>query len=541
MKRKVEVLCILLLCALSFSCGNKSSLYHQIVSLDALADSAADTALVQLRSMENQVMAQSENIIRRWQLACIKAEDKSDVPFSSDSLIKILVPYFDLHGSVAEQIEAHYYWGRTYYELHDSPRAVVGFRRALELYDQNAFKAHRIAANACSQLSDLFWRQFDYNNALEFALKGEKIARENGFCDPIYIMDVASCYLRNNNQDSTTHYYNMAYRKIVEDNSVRQYGVCVAEIMSFFVSIRDQAKAKKCQLMLESLEPSDRPVVYTLANGSYYEAFGPQDSAIYYNQRHLEKAGNLYGRKDASRALMSIYGERGDYDKALRYAKIYAEAEDSIREMLKIEQTRNANNEFQYRRDMEAEVANERRAARAERWLMAVVGGSMILLLGGLLLHVDRRRRLMQRLLEQERAIARQRTELEAARSRMEDLKRELKAKDVARETVMKMMLTAEAGHSCPDVVDLFRKAARGQSAVGDDDWLRLAVAVEELHPGFADTMIERWPDIGPDSQHIAYLLQIGMEPGDIMRVMNMPKSSLYRKVKQTRAILFGE
>ena len=31
-------------------------------------------------------------------------------------------------------------------------------------------------------------------------------------------------------------------------------------------------------------------------------------------------------------------------------AKIYAEAEDSIRQMLKVEQTQNANNEFQYQR-----------------------------------------------------------------------------------------------------------------------------------------------------------------------------------------------
>ena len=432
-------------------------------------------------------------------------------------------------------MEAHFYEGRTYYELHDSPRAVVGFRKAVELYEKNESLEPRIAANACSQLMGLFWRQYDYFNALIYAKRGVKIARENRFCDPIYIMDVASCYKRIENKDSAIHYYNMALCDILARNAVAEYGECVAEMLDYYSYIGYRSKAEECFDLLSDVEPSRHPRNFDLAMATFFEVFGSMDSAIYYDKHRLENTNNFYGRRDASRALMWIYGDRKDYEQAWRYARIYGEAEDSIRSMLKMEQTRNANNEFEYRRDMEAEAENVRRTARAERWLMLVVGGSVVLLLGGLLLHVNRRRRLTQRLLEQERAMAQQRTELEAARSRLEELGRELKVKDAARETAVKMMLRAEANVGCPDVVRLFQEAAKGRGIVDDADWRRLAGAVEEMHPGFSDSMIARWPDIAPDCQHIAYLLQIGMEVSEIMRVMGMPRSTIYRKAQQVK------
>lgn len=535
MKRRTIFSVFLIVAFLLLSCGQGTSVERRIASLDSLADYAADSALSELRGLAPQVSSLPERVLRRWQLACIKAEDKTDVPFVSDSLIKILVSYFDKHGSIAEQMEAHFYEGRTYYELHDSPRAVVGFRKAVELYEKNESLEPRIAANACSQLADLFWRQYDSDNALVYAKKGMNVARENDFCDPIYIMDVATCYMRKKNQDSVLHYCNMALCDILARNAVAEYGECVAEIFAFYSCVGNRSKAEECFDLLSDVEPSRHPRNLDLAKATFFGAFGPSDSALYYNKQQLEKTGNFYGRKDASRALMWIYGDRKDYEQAWRYARIYGEAEDSIRSMLKMEQTRNANNEFEYRRDMEAEAENVRRTARAERWLMLVVGGSVVLLLGGLLLHVNRRRRLTQRLLEQERAMAQQRTELEAARSRLEELGRELKVKDAARETAVKMMLRAEANVGCPDVVRLFQEAAKGRGIVDDADWRRLAGAVEEMHPGFSDSMIARWPDIAPDCQHIAYLLQIGMEVSEIMRVMGMPRSTIYRKAQQVK------
>lgn len=537
MKNKAGLFVVLLSGLLFVSCKQQTSVERRIVGLDSLADYHPDSALTQLLNLEDTVQKQQEHVLRRWQLACIKAEDKSDVPFVSDSLIKIIVPYFDKHGSVAEQIEAHYYWGRTYYELHDSPRAVVGFRKVVDLSRKHGKLIPKITANACSQLSDLFWRQYDYENALIFAKKGNDLAREHGFGNPGYIMDVASCYMRMNYQDSATHYYNKALQDIITSDGVILYGASVAEIMAFFSSTQNLEEARKCCMLLDDLQPMNRPNNYALAKASFFEAFGPQDSAIYYNQQHLEMADNVYGKKDASRGLMSIYGERKEFSKAWHYAKIYAEAENSIRQMLKVEQTQNANNEFQYQRDMEAEAENERRAARAERWMLLTVGGSVVLLLGGLLFYVNRRRRLTEQLLEKEQSIARLRDEIEAGRKLMEAQRETLARREAERDSAVKILRSAEADCQ-PDIMKRFGQAAKGKASVGGNDWLQLTAAVENQYPGFAAALIDRWPNIKPDCLRISYLTKMGMEAGDVMRVMEMPKSSFYRKLKRLREVM---
>ena len=205
--------------------------------------------------------------------------------------------------------------------------------------------------------------------------------------------------------------------------------------------------------------------------------------------------------------------------------------------MLKVEQTQNANNEFQYQRDMEAEAENERRAARAERWLLLTVGGSLVLLLGGLLFYVNHRRRLTEQLLEKEQSIARLRDEIEAGRRLMEAQRETLARRKAERDSAVKILRSAEADCQ-PDIMKRFGQAAKGKASVGGNDWLQLTAAVEKQYPGFAAALIDRWPNIKPDCLRISYLTKMGMEAGDVMRVMEMPKSSFYRKLKRLREVM---
>ena len=537
MKNKAGLFVVLLSGLLFVSCKQQTSVERRIVSLDSLADYRPDSALTKLLNLEDTVQKQQEHVLRRWQLACIKAEDKSDVPFVSDSLIKIIVPYFDKHGSVAEQIEAHYYWGRTYYELHDSPRAVSSFLSAIEISERNGNPNFQLLANAYSQLSEIMRRRFDYISALAYAKKGLNVASVNGFIDPIYIMDVATCYKRIENADSTLYYYNMALECILSEKSASKYGECVSELLDYYSCNHYFEKAKKSFELLNNLEEAVRPRNFLEANAVFFDAFGIQDSALVYYKKSLDAVSNIYGIKDASRALMKIHSIRGENEEACTYALIYAEAEDSIRKMLKVEQTRNANNEFQYRRDMEAEAENERRAARAERWLLLTVGGSLVLLLGGLLFYVNRRRRLTEQLLEKEQSIARLRDEIEAGRRLMEAQRETLARRKAERDSAVKILRSAEADCQ-PDIMKRFGQAAKGKASVGGNDWLQLTAAVEKQYPGFAAALIDRWPNIKPDCLRISYLTKMGMEAGDVMRVMEMPKSSFYRKLKRLREVM---
>ena len=538
MKRENAIL-VVLLCGLLFaSCRQRTPIVRRIISLDSLADFAADSALKELHGLESQVQVESEYALRRWQLACIKAQDKAYIPHISDSVIKDVVAYFERYGTVEEKIESYYYLGSVYRDLHDSPKSLSAFLTATDLSEKNRNPNLQLLANVHSQVSETMRRRFAYREALSYAKKGMNLAAANGFLDPIYIMDVATCYKRLGDQDSAIHYYNIALNDILRTNAVAKYRDCISEMSGYYSRYHYEKQSRMCINLLDSLEEAQRPRNYLEAKAVFFDSYDMQDSALWYYEKSLNTKPNFYGIKDASNALMRILSEQGKYDKALRYAKIYAEAEDSIREMLKIEQTRNANNEFQYRRDMEAEVANERRAARAERWLLLTVGGSMILLLGGLLFYVNRRRRLTKQLLEKERSIARLRDEIEIGRKLMEKKQETIAKREAERDSVVRMLRSASAERYYPEIMNRFKNVAKGKATVNSNDWLQLTAAVESQYPGFAATLIDRWPDIKPDCLRIAYLTKMGMEAGDVMRVMEMPKSSFYRKLKRLREVM---
>ena len=59
-----------------------------------------------------------------YHLLTIKAEDKLYTRHTSDSLINLIVKFYDEHGDKNKLIEAYYYQGSVYRDLHDAPSAL---------------------------------------------------------------------------------------------------------------------------------------------------------------------------------------------------------------------------------------------------------------------------------------------------------------------------------------------------------------------------------------------------------------------------------
>ena len=114
---------------------------------------------------------------------------------------------------------------------------------------------------------------------------------------------------------------------------------------------------------------------------SYFEYFGPLDSAIHYNRIELMDSTDYLKCCYSARTLMALYLKKGNYQEACRYAMAYVEANDSMKSQLKIAQTQDANNEYQYYRDLGAETEAYKQASKARLHLTLTIALAIIVLL----------------------------------------------------------------------------------------------------------------------------------------------------------------
>ncbi|MBQ9641777.1 MAG: hypothetical protein IJV06_09520 [Bacteroidaceae bacterium] len=495
---------------------------------DSLCCTEPEAATTMLQSMEQTVEKEGEHALRRWQMLCIKAQDKAYKPLTTDSIIKEVVAYFDAHGTIKEQVEAYYYLGRTYQELHDSPEAVRAYLKAIDLSEKNGIPDAVVYRNITSQLAIFYRRQQNPRAAVDIAMKGYRVAKEFGIQDPIDIMDIATAYDGLGLPDSMEYYYRLAGNEILLTESEVKYSDCIGEICDYYSSVGKQDEAYFYLQILNRVPPAHRRPNFNSNKAAYFEAFGPVDSAIYYLMPYITNPVTPYGVRDIARALMDIYAKQGDYKQSCHYARIYAGMVDSIAAMTTMEQARDANNEYKYQRDKEAEAEAYRQAnrAREQRTVMLAI---LFASLAGYLYYRQR----MERKLRLREATIRQQS------STIEKQDNELSQKEEELARMIRRALHTAASEHPSKVFDHFQKAASSKTAIStDEEWQNLTVAVEQLYPGFNTAVLQNWPQIKPEELHVVQLLKLGFETPSIMHITGLPKTSVYRKVKEVNTLL---
>ena len=115
------IVCIMSLLLMS-SCGNKK-IEQSIAHADSLMEKNQDSARVALAILDKlcrQYPDMSKREQMRYQLIYAKGMNKGFVDFTTDSVMKQVVAYYDKHGSANERMLAYYLLGCAYRDLDDS-------------------------------------------------------------------------------------------------------------------------------------------------------------------------------------------------------------------------------------------------------------------------------------------------------------------------------------------------------------------------------------------------------------------------------------
>ena len=177
----------------------------ELLAIDSILNEKPDSALRLLDSLGTEARSWSKSQRMRHSLLTMKAQNKADVTFTSDSIAKVLVDYFDSHGTTNERMQAHYLLGRAYSDMGEAPRAVSSYQDAIDAADTTAIDCDFYTLDCVySQMATVFYRQLLLTNEIEARKKASYYAfRANKPMWGIYNIDmIAGTYILMNKKDS---------------------------------------------------------------------------------------------------------------------------------------------------------------------------------------------------------------------------------------------------------------------------------------------------------------------------------------------------
>ena len=153
MFRRFFHICILVL--LVSACGNREA-QRMLDRAEAAMNDNPSEAIAFLDSLSDSGLSRSQRMRRL--LLLTNAQNKCDTVFRSDSIQRLLVDYYNNHGTANERMLAHYLLGRAYYDMGEMPMSLNAYQLALADTTGNEKNYYQLS-RIYSQMANIYYHQ----------------------------------------------------------------------------------------------------------------------------------------------------------------------------------------------------------------------------------------------------------------------------------------------------------------------------------------------------------------------------------------------
>lgn len=559
---------ILFLIGFLFSCSIKKSPYPKaMIQAEECIIAHPDSALFYLSTLEKDIKNEPEETQMYYNLLTIKAEDKSYIIHTSDSLIKVITKFYENYGDSDKLMEAYFYLGSVYRDLKDAPQALRAFQYAAEAGKHS--KRFDILARTYGQMSTLFAWQDLYDESLKAAKKSlwyyTKL-NDNAQMS-IAIRSIARIYNTKKCLDSTLFYYNKAYNQSLKYGSPRQANNILSEIGCYYYDIGKKDTAKVILLKV-AVNKKYMPNAL-LKLGIIYQKSN-EDSAEYYFNETL-KYGDIFKQRSAYKGLAEIEAKRKNYHSALSYEYKYQKLRDSIDKITKTKAISKIQSLYNYqnteKENNQLKSDNESKKELVYRLLLALMISIVISLYA--FLSVKKKK---QEIIEQERVLRRLKKEhyaqsleyIEDNKKEISKLELQLLKAEEKNDTLNKLIFQfqkeklessnrqvlavrseqnlLELSFKQSPIYLLFHKAGNDDTIkITEQEWTTLQTAIDNTYHNFTDKLYTLYPQLSLLELRICFLIKISMQVKDIAKLLNRSKPAisaarirLYKKIHKT-------
>ena len=131
--KKHWLILLTIICLFSGSCQQSTTYPPAMRQAESLMEIYPDSADCLLQDLMDSISSYSEETQRYYQLLRIQANDKLYITHRSDSLINLIVDFYEKLGDEEKLMKAYYYQGSVYRDMNDAPKALKSFQQAIDL------------------------------------------------------------------------------------------------------------------------------------------------------------------------------------------------------------------------------------------------------------------------------------------------------------------------------------------------------------------------------------------------------------------------
>ncbi len=308
-------------------------MHSRLAAVDSIVDSHYDSALVVLAELDSLPMRRADRMY--LELLRGKAMNKAGVPFTTDSMMRRVVRYYDRRGSANRRMLAHYVLGCAYRDMKSAPRALEEYQKAVSLADTaradcdlstlmrvhsqmaalyKVMRLHDFQAQEEDRAMQLAWQTGDTLSALIFEEKAcNRLLYEARYDTAI----IESLHL---------------YDRYIACGYPNQAAISGINLVKAYLAKRDYASAKHYLDIYETsplFANASHKVVggkssFYIYKGIYYNGIGRTDSAEWCFQKALGYSHPQRNDSTIYRELMNIYQRKLQADSVNKYALLYA-------------------------------------------------------------------------------------------------------------------------------------------------------------------------------------------------------------------------
>lgn len=546
------------------SCSNRK--YEQTITradnLMELSQDSARSALAILDSIRPDLSKMGKSTQMRYQLVYAKGMNKGYVDFTTDSLMKEIVDYYDNHGTCQQQMLAHYLLGCVYRDLGDSPAALSCYNDAVEKADTASKDCdYKLLTRVYEQEGALFLSQSMPQNALSAYQKAEKYAwiAKDTLSAVLSYEHLGNIYEYMDNKNKVIEVYENASRRY------RQYGYPVQAARALggaiqaLILTKQYAKAKKYMDVFEAESGYfQKDSCYSYINYSHYYYLkglysleSHSDSAKYWFTKSQECAKTNNNKSFSAYAWYLYYIKHQQMDSVAKYSEQAFAYNDSANLDMERDLMQKMQAIYDYDRWKNVAHNEEVKATRANLTLLVSILVSVSVIIIGILaflVYRKKRKLELQEKEEQENLIRKQiyytKQELELLRT-----VNDRKIADVIKEkeqTINKLkedfkdIRDKYSNSSLSDVDILLKESSiykrikylelHPKEIMREKDWIELEETIEQLIPSFIPLLKNRLNVI---AYRICLLVKLEISTSSIAILLGLSSSAIskYRKV----------
>ena len=311
--------------------------------------------------------------------------NKGYVPFTTDSVMKQVVAYYDRHGTPNERMEAHYLLGCAYRDMGETPRAVDCYLDAAACADTTASDCDFwMMASVYGQMATLYHRQLLFSYEIDAHRQASHYNLLSGdTLSSLYEQKmVAGISILQNRKDSveailqnTINLYNeLGYQQEAVQTTTMLMSLYSEkpERLPDLKRLIDIYEERNTLLSVNSDLPPAKRLFYCY-KARYFEGINQLDSAEYYYRKMYYCNMPLTSRNSMYKGLLSVFYKRSQADSIDKYAQLYCAVNDSSIAIKDQELTAQLAASYNYSHYQKQALVNEREATKAKETLIGVI------------------------------------------------------------------------------------------------------------------------------------------------------------------------